>query len=89
MNKVIIASLSLLCLLISGMASATLPPLNADAQAKADASKHKGDWSKKVASYKLCLTQNKIAESYLGKNSKPKPAIDVPPCTNPGPYMPS
>jgi hypothetical protein len=85
MNKIMIAALGLL---LSGMAGATLPPLSAEAQAKADAAKHKGEWSKKVAAYELCLTQNKVVERYLQKHDKPKPAADVPPCQNPGPYVP-
>lgn len=85
MNKIIIASLGLL---FSGIASATLPPLSADAQANANEAKHKSAWSKKISSYKLCLTQNRIAERYLQKNNKPKQTSDVPPCQNPGPYVP-
>jgi len=85
MNKITIA---LLGLFLSGIASATLPPLSAEAQAKADAAKHKGEWSKKVAAYELCLAQNKTVDRYLQKHNKPKPVADVPPCQNPGPYVP-
>lgn len=85
MNKITIA---LLGLFFSGIAGATLPPLSAEAQAKADAAKHKGEWSKKVASYELCITQNKTVDRYLQKHSKPRPVSDVPSCQNPGPYIP-
>lgn len=85
MNKMMIASLGLL---LCGMASATLPPLSAEAQAKADLAKNKADWGKKVASYQLCLAQNKTADRYLQKNNKPRPEGDFPPCQNPGPYVP-
>tara|TARA_R110001599_G_scaffold159052_2_gene346246 strand:+ start:58855 stop:59160 length:306 start_codon:yes stop_codon:yes gene_type:complete len=85
MNKFIIASLGMV---LCSVASAALPPLGVEAQAKADETKNKAEWSKKVASYQLCLTQNKTADRYLQKNNKPKPATDLPPCQNPGAYVP-
>lgn len=85
MNKLIIA---LLGLLLCGMASATLPPLSAEAQAKAALAKSKAEWSTKVASYHLCLAQNKTVDRYLQKHNKPKPEVNFPPCLNPGPYVP-
>lgn len=74
--------------ILSVNAHAKLPPLSDEAKAKADEAKHKSAWSDKVAAYQLCETQNRVAARYLQEKHKPKPAIDVPPCQNPGPYVP-
>jgi acyl-CoA synthetase (AMP-forming)/AMP-acid ligase II len=84
MKKLLIA---LTALMFAGMAAATLPPPSDEAKAKAAEAKNKTAWSAKVAAYKLCLVQNRVAENYLKSNGKPKPVIDVPPCQNPGPYV--
>ncbi len=84
MNKLLI---TLMGLMVMGVASATLPPLSDEAKAKAEEAKNKTAWSTKVAAYQLCLAQDKVAATYLKQNAKPKPTVEVPACTNPGPYV--
>lgn len=84
MNKLLIVLSSLM---VIGLASAKLPPLSDEAKAKADETKNKTAWSDKVAAYQLCQAQDKVAATYLKQKGKPKPAVEVPACTNPGPYV--
>lgn len=84
MSKILIA---LLGLMVMGVASAKLPPLSDEAKAKADEAKNKTAWSDKVAAYQLCQAQDKVVATYLKQKNKPKPAVEVPACTNPGPYV--
>jgi hypothetical protein len=87
MKKLTIAFITLA---ISGAAFAKLPPLSAEAQAAAAAAKDKTAWSDKVAAYQLCLSQDKTARHYFKtKNPGGKPSTEAPPCTNPGPYVPT
>ncbi|HEV7856981.1 MAG TPA: hypothetical protein VGO72_08470 [Herminiimonas sp.] len=84
-NKLLIAVMGLM---VMGVASAKLPPLSDEAKAKADETKNKAAWSDKVAAYQLCEAQDRVAATYLKQKGKPKPAVDVPACSNPGPYVP-
>jgi hypothetical protein len=78
----------LIALLVAGMAHAKFPPLSPEAQAAAAAAKDKAAWGDKLATYQLCLVQDKIAAQYRAtKNGAKTPAADVPPCSNPGPYV--
>lgn len=72
---------------VVGMACAALPPLSDEAKAKAAEAKNKSAWSDKVAAYQLCQAQDRVAANYLKSKGKPKPAVEVPACTNPGPYV--
>jgi hypothetical protein len=84
------STIVLLALAASGAAFAKLPPLSPEAKAAADAAKDKTAWSDKVATYQLCLAQDKIAARYFKeKNQGGKPSGDIPPCANPGPYVPA
>ncbi len=83
-NKFLIA---LTGLLVMGVASAKLPPLSDEAKTKADEAKNKTAWSDKVAAYQLCQAQDKVAATYLKQKGKAKPTVEVPACTNPGPYV--
>ena len=79
--------LVLTSLMAAGAAMAKLPALSDEAKAKADESKAKAAWGDKVAAYRLCLSQDKVAGHYLktkGADMKPMPA---PPCADPGPYV--
>ena len=67
-------------------AQAKLPPLSPEAKAKADETKAKADWSTKVAAYKLCLAQDRVADQYLKTAGKDKPEGGAP-CADPGPYQ--
>jgi hypothetical protein len=73
---------------LSVSAFAKLPPPSDEAKAKAAETKNKNAWSDKVAAYKLCEVQDRIAAQYLKEQHKPKPAVTLPPCQNPGPYVP-
>ncbi|MDB5763182.1 MAG: hypothetical protein JWQ21_2177 [Herminiimonas sp.] len=94
MNKLITA---LICTMMAGVAAAKLPPLSADAKAKADETKDKAAWSDKVAAYQLCVVQDKIAARYRktkgadDKSPAPataaSPAPAIPSCQDPGPYV--
>lgn len=80
-------SMALAALMVTGLAMAKLPPPDDAAKAKAAEAKNKTAWSDKVAAYKLCLVQDRIAAQYLKEKGKPKPDVTVPACTNPGPYV--
>lgn len=78
-------------ILALGAASAVakLPPPTPEAAAAAAAAKDKAAWSDKVAAYKLCLAQDRVAKQYLkSKEGARKPTMETPPCTDPGPYVP-
>lgn len=79
--------LVLASLLASGAALAKLPAPSDEAKAKADEAKAKAAWGDKVAAYRLCLSQDKVAANYLktkGTDMKPMPAAA---CADPGPYV--
>lgn len=69
---------------------AKLPPPTPEVKAAADAAKDKAAWGDKVAAYKLCLAQDKIAAQYLkSKEGAKKPTVETPPCADPGSYVPT
>jgi hypothetical protein len=72
---------------LSASAFAKLPPPSEEAKAKAAETKNKSAWSDKVAAYKLCEAQDRVAAQYLKEHHKPKPPFAMPPCQNPGPYV--
>ncbi|KIF80416.1 hypothetical protein [Noviherbaspirillum autotrophicum] len=76
--------------LATASALAKLPPPTPEAAAAAAAAKDKAAWSDKVAAYKLCLAQDRVAKQYLkSKEGARKPTMETPACTDPGPYVPS
>jgi hypothetical protein len=80
-----------LTILTFGMSSAAakLPPPSPEAAATAAAAKDKTAWTEKVAAYKLCLAQDRLAKDYLKtKEGAKKQTVETPPCTDPGPYVP-
>lgn len=80
--EAIIGGLALV-FLSAGVAYAKLPPPSEEAKAKADEAKAKTEYGDKVGAYKLCLTQNRVAENYLkAKGEKPQ----LPACQDPGPF---
>lgn len=81
-------SIALMGAMVSGIAFAKLPPPDDAAKAKAAETKNKTAWSDKVAAYKLCQAQDRVAARYLSEKGKPKPAVQLPPCSDPGPYVP-
>lgn len=81
-------SMFLALLAASGLAFAKLPVQSPEAQATAAAAKEKAAWTDKVTAYKLCLAQDKTAQHYFNtKKADGKPSVNVPPCTDPGPYV--
>jgi hypothetical protein len=80
---------ALLMAILAVAAQAKLPAQTPEQQAAAAATKDKAGWADKVAAYKLCLAQDKTAERYFKtKEGAQKPTANVPPCTDPGPYVP-
>jgi len=76
--------------LVAGTALATLPPAPAEATARLAEAKAKNDWDDKVGAYKLCLSQDRVAEAYRkdmkSSGRTPSPAGTATPCVDPGPY---
>lgn len=73
----------------AGAAFAKLPPPSPEEAAAAAAAKDKTAWTEKVAAYKLCLAQDRVARHYRQTTaSANKPAVETPPCVDPGPYVP-
>jgi hypothetical protein len=80
---------ALLMTILADTVLAKLPAQTPEQQAAAAATKDKTAWSDKVAAYKLCLAQDKTAERYFKtKEGAKMPTTNVPPCTDPGPYVP-
>jgi hypothetical protein len=75
-------------------AFAKLPPPTDEQKASAAEAAAKTAWSDKVDLYKLCLAQDKVAQSYRARaqgttqgTTKAAPApVSTEPCVNPGPY---
>ncbi len=72
-------------------ALAKLPPVSAEAKAAAAATAEKSAWSNKVAAYKLCQVQDKVAEQYFASaraaGKEVKPAVPTPACADPGSFV--
>ena len=81
----------LMIALLAGPALATLPPPTEEAKAQAAAAKAKSDWGEKVAAYKLCREQDRVADRYratLSDSAKAAlPRGVTPMCADPGPYV--
>lgn len=84
MNKILFG---LITLALGGAAFAKLPPPSEEAKAAAAAAKDKAAWSDKVAAYKLCQAQDRVAAHYQKTKGVKKVDAGVPPCTDPGPYV--
>ncbi|MGW8391770.1 hypothetical protein [Pseudoduganella sp. HUAS MS19] len=85
MNKPIVA-----LVLLAGCcaAQAKLPAPTEEQKAAAAAAKDKQAWNDKVAAYKLCQAQDRVAAHYFkAKASSAKPSAALPPCADPGPYV--
>ena len=82
-------------LLITGVSCAALaklpvPVLDDAAKAKAAEAAAKTAWSGKLEGYLLCKYQDKAAANYVktatSSGKTPKPATELPPCADPGPF---
>ena len=75
---------------LTGPALAKIPPPSDEAKAKAAEAAAKTAWSDKVGAYKMCLSMDKVADSYR-KGAKAAgteasaPSV-TPACTDPGPF---
>lgn len=76
-----------LALLFSASAFAKLPAPSDEAKAKADEAKAKTAWNDKVGAYKLCLSQDKVAERHRKEQKKPAMDGKTPKCEDPGPFV--
>ena len=82
---------------------AKLPAPSDEAKAAAAETTAKAAWADKVGAYKLCQSQDRVADGYRksGKASPPAPQtaaaasgaapapVTLAPCADPGPYVPS
>ena len=86
--KKMIALLAFAALAAASASHAKIPPPSPEAKAAADAKKSKTEWTEKMAAYKLCQTQDRIAARYFKMHENAtKPTVEVPPCTAPEPYV--
>lgn len=76
MHKSMIAMITLAGIMTMGAADGKLPPLSDEAKAKAAEEKNKVAWADKVAAYKLCLAQDRVAAYY--KKTKKSSAPTAP-----------
>ena len=71
-------------------AAAKLPPVSDEAKAKAAEAAAKTAWSDKVAAYKLCQSQDRVAEQYRktakSAGKEPPAPITTAACADPGPF---
>ncbi len=76
---------------LTGPALAKIPPLGAEAKAKAAEAASKMAWTQKVGLYKQCLVVDRVVEGYrasakaAGKDVPPP--VPVPACSDPGAYV--
>ncbi|HEY8606172.1 MAG TPA: hypothetical protein VIM12_03525 [Noviherbaspirillum sp.] len=90
MRTSLIMTTSFAAILAGAPAWAKLPPPPPDKAAAAAAAKEKAAHGEKVAAFKLCKAQDKLASQYLksDKGSGRQPT-QTPPCSDPGPFVPS
>jgi hypothetical protein len=63
---------------------AKLPDPTPEAKEAADLAKAKSAYADKVAAFKLCKSQNKVASTYAVKSK----VVDTPACVEPGEFTP-
>lgn len=89
MHKAFVMITSAAAFVLAGSAWAKLPAPTPEKAAAAAEAKNKAAWTDKVAAYKLCQAQDKVAGKYLksdkGNGKKP---TETPACADPGPYVP-
>jgi hypothetical protein len=76
-----------LALLLSTGVMAKLPPQSEEAKAKAAETKAKTAHGDKVAAWKLCQSQNQVAERYRKQSGKPAEPGSLGKCEDPGPFV--
>jgi hypothetical protein len=83
-----IISVLITLVLTASAAHAKLPAQTEEQKAAAATAKDKAAWTDKVAAYQLCMRQGTVAAAYLKAKDAKKPVIEVPPCIDPGAYVP-
>lgn len=71
---------------VSGLAFGKLPPANDEAKAKAEQAKAKSAWSDKIAAYKLCMVQDRVAAAHRKAKPGMTTAVSTA-CQDPGPFV--
>jgi hypothetical protein len=66
---------------------ATLPPPSEESKAQAAAAKAKSEWGDKVAAYKLCREQDRVAARYRAEGKATATGMMTPACVDPGPFV--
>lgn len=76
--------------LLAPAALAKLPPPSDEAKAKAAEAAAKTAWNGKVDAYQLCRAQDRVAAQFFktakAAGKEVRPAVDTPPCADPGPF---
>jgi hypothetical protein len=79
------------CVALSLPVFAKLPAPSDDAKAKAAAAAAKTAWADKAGAYQLCKAMDRTVEYYRksekAAGKQPPPAVDTPPCTDPGAFV--
>jgi hypothetical protein len=92
MNRIngFIAMIGASAVLAGGAVQAALPPVPEAAKVQAAEASARSAWQDKVAAYRLCLTQDRVAETYrkdLKGAGRPVPTpVSTSACQDPGPF---
>jgi hypothetical protein len=85
MKKISLAiGLTLLGMFVCQAGFAKLPDPSPEAKEATELAKAKAAHSDKVAAFKLCEAQNKVAKSYASKDK----VVQTPACADPGEFIP-
>lgn len=75
-------------LVVPALAWAKIPPASPEVQAKKDEAAAKTAFADKVAAYKLCLAQDRVAAAYRANHGDAKGVTpELPACQDPGAYV--
>ena len=85
------SALAVTATIAAGLVHATLPPPPEAAKATAAEAAAKTAWSDKVAAYQLCLTQDRVADTYRkdvkGSGKAAPTPVSTAACQDPGPFV--
>ena len=72
------------------IAAAKLPAPSPEAKMKADEGAARSAWTDKVGAYRLCVAQDRVADTYRRQvkagGQEPAAAVSGAPCADPGPF---
>ncbi len=90
-NRIAAVAMIAAAWLCAAVAAAKLPPPTEAEKAKRAEAAAKSAWSDKVAAFKLCQVETKIAAEYFAAERKAgksvKPPVATPACADPGPFV--